>query len=170
MDSKVNAYYEIFKTVRTIEEQALLLNNIDSLIKLFYQNHPVAEETLVKLFGQNTGSIISNNLKKLAIEFADSAKMKDFFHELSEYAGTAEIIRATLALPADDQIKDVLGDWLQKTFPGKPVVIELDHNVGIVAGMQIAYKGKYWDYSLQNQVTKVFREKRDELFKPVHSG
>lgn len=164
MEYKGTIYYDIFKTVRTVDEQITFLNGIDILLKQIYQNLPVTSESIEDLFGEQAGSAIVQRIGAQHIDLANISAVKDFFIGLEEYAKTAEIIRATLSVVPDEGVKEMLGQWMQHTFPSQAVVMELKQDVSIVAGIQIAYKGRYWDFSLEQQVAKVFAEKKDQLF------
>jgi F0F1-type ATP synthase delta subunit len=165
MENRGLTHYDIFKTVRTLEERVRFLNAIDALLMHLYENRPLDTKTVTDSFGPATSALLLQCLHLQNIELTDTGKMKEFLNELKEYAEGAEILRATLAVAADDGVKDVLGSWLQATFPDKPVIMEVTLDPSIVAGLQVAYKGRYWDFSLEKQVTQIFEEKKDQLFK-----
>jgi F0F1-type ATP synthase delta subunit len=164
MDKDITIYYDIIKTVRTTEEQSILLNTIDLLVKELYRNQPVTAALITKLFGENTGGIVQASLGARGILLSDISGVKSFFSDLSDYVRGAQVIHATVAVPPEESMLEIFAEWLQRTFPQQPVVFEVKHDIAIVAGIQLDYKGKYWDYSLKQQVTKVFKEKKDELF------
>lgn len=163
-DGKI--YYDIFKAIRTTQEQVIFLDRIDAFSRQLYQNKPITAQTVHELFGEKTGASILAGIQGNKIEFSDLSQMKFFFNALGEYAKSAEVIHATLAVTADEEILQILSQWMERTFIGQPVVIELIQNIGVVGGIKLDYKGHYWDYSLQSQVVKVFKEKKDELFEP----
>ncbi len=166
MKSSSQLYYDIFKSIRTVSERVNFLDGVEKILQFTYHSDVFTTEALVRCVGQAWAIPIEQVLREGGIALGDKSGMKDFFTGLTEYAKQVEVIHATVALPEDEAIRSVLGIWLERCFPDKPAVVDIVTDPHIVGGVQIDYKGHYWDYSLKNQVNRVFREKKDELFSP----
>lgn len=164
MKSSSQFYYDIFKSIRTVSERVNFLDGVEKILQFTYHSDAFTSEALVHSVGQMWAIPIEQVLREAGIALADKNAMKDFFTGLTEYAKHVEIVHATVALPEDESIRAILGAWLETCFPDKPAIVDIAVDPHIVGGVQIDYQGHYWDYSLKNQVTRVFREKKDELF------
>ena len=130
-------YSEILLQLRTISDVDTLKEEIDILLNSLYKSN--FEETL---YSKVRKTIVDSLVRVGAIH---ESPLRSLQKQLSDL----RVLKLTLALEPTPALVDNISSWV-KTNVGEDVVLDLDLNSDLIGGAQIAFAGKYADYSLSS--------------------
>ena len=142
------------KTTYDVKE---FIESLQNLQKDIFQKHT----TLTQSLETQIPAPLSTILKKLATEQKihedDLTESEHFLLQLQEAITAIPSLQLTISFSPTLSLINQINDWLLLHVP-EHVILDFTTDRSIIGGAQIAFHGKYKDYSLKKEVTKLFTQ------------
>ena len=116
----------------------------------------LSELNLLKVSLSKTDNSFDEALKnKVRLDLADTPKDVDQISQLIKQIESLKVVELALAIkPTQNFIEKIL-TFVETNF-GSDIVLDLKFNPDLIAGAQIVYGGKYFDFSLKKSLEDYF--------------
>lgn len=142
--------------VKTKYDQEILLGEIDLILaSLYLTNGGALQETLDKKIRAEVSSLVKEAKLK-------EKNFQGFLKSLRQILIELKEVDLTIAIDPTEEIVNQTYNWL-KTYLNQSLVINFNKNPDLVGGAQIAYKGKYFEFSLKKELAEVLKGKQANL-------
>lgn len=91
------------------------------------------------------------------MEPSGDASQKAYIEEVIKYLRSLPIVKITLAFEPDDTFSNRINEVITSLIGGK-VVLDIEVNHHIIAGITIEYKGKFADYSFEGRTEEFLKK------------
>lgn len=140
----------LFDHIRTTDEAAVFLNEIDILRNSLYQSKPQAFEEVLHTKVRASVAAVLQEL------FATESK-EPLLQQLKQLIEAAPIARLTIAIEPSDSFLTTITRLCRRSAPNALVSLTVDHR--IVGGAIIEIGGKYWDQSVRKKLQATLDER-----------
>lgn len=139
---------EILSLVRTKEDLNMLESEIETLLTaLFKKNVKKSAKESVR---SDIYKILENHFAKVKW---DPEALRKILINLQDEISQFKTISLTIAFEPSAKFMEELSNWV-KTNIGEKVFIDLSIDRSVIAGLVVAYKGIYKDYSARKVLNK----------------
>lgn len=142
---------DIFPLIRTQEEAALALREIDIILESLFKKR--RQNFLAKNLRAATFANISKILSKRPGRQLLELSLSRMSNELTN----RERLEITLAIEPTEDLVQTIYDWAVEKL-GDNVLLQFDKDPRIVGGLIFSYKGIFKDLSLAAQIDKIIRK------------
>ena len=131
------------------------------MLKKIYTRQEVdeilSELNLLKVSLSKTDNSFDEALKnKVRLDLADTPKDVDQISQLIKQIESLKVVELALAIkPTQNFIEKIL-TFVETNF-GSDIVLDLKFNPDLIAGAQVIYGGKYFDFSLKKSLEDYFK-------------
>ncbi len=117
----------------------------------------LSELNLLKVSLSKTDNSFDEALKnKVRLDLADTPKDVDQISQLIKQIESLKVVELALAIkPTQNFIEKIL-TFVETNF-GPDIVLDLKFNPDLIAGAQVIYGGKYFDFSLKKSLEDYFK-------------
>jgi F0F1-type ATP synthase delta subunit len=152
----------IFKYVRTQNERDQLVDLIEEMIQNNFKRD--ADALPNSSFAKTTSDVIYKEMESLGI-LNDQEEIEKFLTSMLNELREIPEIRISIALEPTEKLIKIIQDWSETN--GLPrTLFNIEVKPEIVGGAIImSQDGEYANYSLLNQIDKVFAEKKTDILK-----
>src|ERR1700722_15389285 len=141
------------------------LARLTTISEMFFQTSFNLEKALHQHFGVNKSDRIINILRMSNINPESTPAVKDFFIILMTKISTLPVISLTIAFDPQDQTFKTLSQWFFINMHKQVLFdISVDHN--ILAGANITYNGKFFDFSVKSTFERILQDYMERLAHP----
>ena len=141
------------------------LARLTTISEMFFQTGFNLEKALHQHFGVNKSDRIINILRMSNINPESTPAVKDFFIILMTKISTLPVISLTIAFDPQDQTFKTLSQWFFINMHKQVLFdISVDHN--ILAGANITYNGKFFDFSVKSTFERILQDYMERLAHP----
>lgn len=144
--------------IRTSEEAALLDEELAELEKKLYTSSVISLEKLLGDARASTSALLTQSLK------GETAPTRDVLlktiNSLQEQLTSLPVVQITIAREPSNNTIDIIAAWFASNVG--ELLLTIFVNPKLIAGIQIAFKGRYKDLSL---VTKIDEFLKKSLYK-----
>lgn len=151
----------ILNHVRTAEERNQLIDLVEEMISNAFKRDPDTLEN--SPFVKKAYEVISSQLNSLNIE-NNREETEKYLEQLLKIVRELPEIEISIAVAPTDELINKIRQWADDNKMGH-MIFNIKVKADIGAGSIImSHKGEYGDYSLENQLNKYFKNKRQEIF------
>ena len=150
-------YSEITNRIRTFEEAQHLISELEMLLEKLYQED---ERIFNDALNREIRAWVSSYLKKIL--FQEDVEKEKVLKELIEKVRNLNSVKITIAFEPTESNLDRIHSWVLTNI-GKNYILDIGINPYMVAGATVVHKGKYKDYSLRKQLTRIISSKNQTI-------
>lgn len=143
-------YSEILTLIQTTDDINLLESELVILKAAIYDTKQDFSQKLNSKVRKHVAELISKELQSSGLS------NKDYIEGLEKELAKMETVQLTLAYEPDAQSFATIYQWFVDNV-GESIVLDIYTNPNILGGIQVSYKGKYFDGSLVSKVNKLSR-------------
>lgn len=147
---------EFLDFVRTRKDSEILLSEIDGVIESAYKVSPEAMEKFLK---EGVRSDVAELFRKAK---ASEANFLGFLKSLRQILIDLKEVQLTLAFEPTEELIDDIYKWF-KTNLNTSFVINFNYEPNLIGGAQIAYQGKFYEYSLRKELEQVLGDRNQNV-------
>jgi hypothetical protein len=150
------------KTTREANKFLYHLDNMSNSVYLSGKN--TLDSYMATKVDAKTASFLQGLFVTFGINLSISAEVKNFLDELKTTIKKIHQIKLILAIDPTESFVEVVYNWTVQNI-GNGILVNVETNKDILAGIIIIYKGLYKDYSLAPQISNYFIENREDVQK-----
>lgn len=155
-------YSDILSCVKTSQDKAILLSEINTLLKSLFEPKKGVEETLKSEVRAGIASVIRAKL-------AEGEDLEKYLSGLAQELESRQEVKLELAFEPTEKTLEHISAWLAANV-GEHAIVSLAVNSALLGGAVVSFNGKYYDGSLCKVVEETLLQNRDNLIKTIFSS
>lgn len=153
---------EYIAGLETRDETVGFLTEIEKMRQSVYKTGEEGLERVLQTgVGEKSARIVREELERLG-KMADAHFQEEFFLEIEKKIKNLPIVSLELAQEPTGELISTIRMKLSE-YTNTPVLIDYKVVPEILAGIRVAYKGKYFDFSLQSMWPEIWATIRKSL-------
>lgn len=151
--SNTSTMADFVSLVKTKYDKEILTREIDLVLESLYLTQEKAfEETLEK----RVRAEVADLLRTLKLK---EKNFQGFLKALRQVLVELKQIDMTIAIEPSEELINQVYNWFKTTL-NESLVINFSKNPDLIGGAQIAYKGKYYEFSLKKELEEAIKQKQ----------
>lgn len=136
-----------FDFLKTKDEAGQFLVIIDQLIGSIFQTNFNFEANLDKLLTHEQKEQVLALARAKGVNLSQVSQIKSFLQNLTKEINSLPVIDLTMAYSPKEKSLEDIHNWFYINFK-KSVLLNINVDKKIIGGAVVAFKGKYYDYSV----------------------
>ena len=162
MKKDILIYFDIITSLKTIQEANSLIENIDSLMLIFFKSEKISIKEALGSINTGFASEVMQVFEKNNLDINNRDSVTDFFAKLKGLIKKFEVIRLVLAFDPTNKTIENIHNFVKETL-GIGYILDIEVSQSILAGAIVIFNGKYIDYSLKKRIEDTFETKKGEM-------
>ena len=134
-----------------------MIDKLNAIIKELYHNQEGSITQKAKSIGPSLTAVF-NYLEQKGLEPKGDEAQKAYIEEVISYLKSLPIVKIKMAFEPDDTFSTKLNEVISNLV-GHKIILDIEVNHHIVAGIVLEYKGKFADYSYEDRTNGFLKEK-----------
>ena len=156
MKKDISIYFDVIESLKTTQEVANFLSEIDVFLLTFFKSEKISIEQALSSVSADSAQKISQAFSKNNLDINDKDTVTGFFKNLKELAGKLNVIKLTLAFDPTAKTVENIHNFVKENI-GTGYILEIEVEPDILGGSIIIFNGKYNDFSLKKSIEEVFK-------------
>lgn len=157
MHSNIDIYSDIFQKIRLKHEATDLIEGLDDILASIFKITGISFiDRINNRFSKDTAYALTYSLHQNKINVNELSAYKNYFNNLQGILLDAKIADLTLAFEPESDLINAISDFLRNTFSDKSILLNIRIDHSIIGGIELIWKGKYFNYSLEKRLDEWF--------------
>lgn len=162
MKKDILIYFDLITSLRTTQEVADFITEIDTLMLAFYKSAKPSFKKALDSISTDSARKIMQVFDKNKLDINDKDVVVDFFETLKKLMKKFKVIKLVLAF--DPTLKTIANIHnIIKDIIGIGYVLDIEVSAEILGGAIVIFNGKYNDFSLKKKIEDAFALKSKEI-------
>lgn len=162
MKKDVLIYFDLITTLKTTQEVANFVSEIDIVMFAFSKSEKVSIEKALTLISTNSAKKITQVFLKNSLDINDKNTVAGFFEILKGLLKKFKVIKLVLAFDPTPKTIENIHDFVKETV-GIGYILDIEVSQDVLAGAIVMFNGKYADFTLKKTIEDAFAEKRNQI-------
>lgn len=158
MKKDILIYFDLITSLKTMQEVASFVSEIDTLALAFFKSEKVSMEKALSSVSTGSAEKITQAFSKNNLNINDKDTVAGFFTTLKELIKKLKIIKLVLAFDPSYKTIERLHNFVKDTL-GIGYIFDIEISPEVLGGAIVIFNGKYADFSLKKTVENAFADK-----------
>lgn len=166
MKKDVLIYFDLITSLKTTQEVANFISEIDALKLMFFKSEAMSMEKALASISRNYAQKISQVFSKCSLDANDRNNISVFLDTLKELVKKLKTIKLVLAFDPSNKTLEKIHNFVKETI-GIGYVLDIETSEEILGGAIVIFDGKYNDFTLKKDLGDTFIAKKDQIISIV---
>ncbi len=162
MKKDILIYFDLITSLKTTQEIASLVSEIDTLMLTLFKSEKVSMEKALDSISEESASKITQIFSKNNLDINDKDVVTDFFETLKKLVKKFKVIKLVLAFDPSNKTIENIHNFVKDTL-GIGYILDIEISENVLGGAIVIFNGKYNDYTLKKKIEDVFADKNETL-------
>jgi F0F1-type ATP synthase delta subunit len=168
MKKDVLIYFDLITSLRTTQEVASFVSEIDTLALIFFKSEKVSMEKALNSISTDSAKKIMQVFSKNSLDINDRDVVADFFDILKKLMKKFKVIKLILAFDPTRKTIENIHNFV-KDIAGIGYILDIEVEADLLGGAVVIFDGKYYDFTLKKRIEESFRDKREGIVRFLNS-
>jgi F0F1-type ATP synthase delta subunit len=164
MKKDILIYFDLITSLKTTQEVACFVSEIDNLMLAFFKSKEVSMKKALEVVNEDFAQKIMQIFSKNNLDIKDRDVVVGFFETLKELLKKFKIIKLVLAFNPTCKTIENIHNFV-KDILGIGYILDIEISEDVLGGAIIVFEGKYSDFSLKKKIEEVFALKNKEALR-----
>lgn len=155
-------YYDLITSLKTTQEVADFVSEIDTLMLTFFKSEKPSMEKALTSISTNSAKKLMQFFSKNNFDLNDKDAVTGFFETLKNLVKKLKVIKLALAFDPSYKTIENIHNFVKNTL-GIGYILDIEVSEDVLGGAVVIFNGKYNDFSLKKRVEEVFVDKSKAL-------
>lgn len=162
MTKDVLIYFDLITSLKTTQEVASFVSEIDSLMLAFFKSEKVPMEKALNSISEESAKKIQQAFLKNNLDINDKDLVRDFFGTLKNLVKKFKVIKLVLAFDPTRKTIENIHNFIKKAV-GIGYILDIEASPDLLGGAIVIFNGKYSDFTLKKMIEDTFQTKNKEI-------
>jgi len=158
MKKDVLIYFDLITSLKTTQEVADFISEIDNFMLTFFKSENVSMEKALDSISEVFATKIRQTFLKNSLDINDRNTVTGFFETLKKLVKKFKVIKLALAFDPSYKTITNIHNFVKDTV-GIGYILDIEVSEDLLGGAVVIFNGKYNDFSLKKSIEDTFREK-----------
>lgn len=168
MKKDVLIYFDLITSLKTTQEAADFVSEIDTLALTFFKSEKVSMEKALSSISTGSAEKIMQAFSKNNLNINDKDTVAGFFNTLKELMKKLKTIKFVLAFDPSRKTIEKLHNFVKDTL-GIGYIFDIEISPEVLGGAIVIFNGKYNDFSLKKKIEDAFETKKIDTCQMLNS-
>ncbi|MDP2585833.1 MAG: hypothetical protein Q8P29_03055 [Candidatus Levybacteria bacterium] len=164
MKKNVLIYFDLITSLRTTQEVASLVSEIDTFLLTFFKSEKTSVEKALSSISVDSAKKIMQAFSKGNFDINNKNAVVNFFKILKELLKKYKVIKLVLAFDPTRKTIENIHNFV-KNIVGIGYILDIEISEDVLGGAAIIFHGKYYDFTLKKSIEDTFTNKNEEIMK-----
>jgi len=164
MKKDVLIYFDLITSLRTTQEVAGFVSEIDTLTLTFFKSEKISMEEALGSISEDSAKKIMQVFSKNNLDINDRDMVAGFFETLKKLVKKFKVIKLVLAFDPTLKTIENLHNFVKDTL-GVGYILDIEASKEVLGGAIVIYNGQYHDFTLKKSIEDSFNNKNEEIIK-----
>jgi F0F1-type ATP synthase delta subunit len=162
MKKNILIYFDLITSLRTTQEVADFISEIDNLMLAFYKSDKPSLKKALDSVSTDSAKKIMQTFSKNNLDINDRDTVINFFETLKTLTKKFKVIKLVLAFNPTLKTISNIHNFVKDTL-GIGYVFDIEVSEEILGGAIVIFDGKYNDFSLKKKIEDIFTLNNKEV-------
>jgi len=162
MKKDVLIYFDLITSLKTTQEVASFVSEIDALQLTLFKSGKISMEKALDSIGENNAQKIMQIFSKNNLDINNKDAVTGFFNTLKELMKKFKVIKLVLAFDPTRKTIENIHNFVKETM-GIGYILDIEISQDLLGGAVVMFNGKYNDFSLEKRIEDTFETKNKEI-------
>lgn len=155
MKKNVLIYFDLITSLRTTQEVASLVSEIDTFLLTFFKSEKSSAGKSLSSISVDSAEKIMRTFSKNNLDINNKNTVVNFFKTLRELLKRFKVIKLILAFDPTRKTIENIHNFV-KDIVGIGYILDIEISEDVLAGAIIMFNGKYYDFTLKKSIKDTF--------------
>ena len=160
-EKDVLVYFELITSLKTTQEVANFVYEIDILLPLIKSGRMAMEKALESISVDSAGKIMQV-FSKYKLDVKDRNVVTGFFEILKGLVKKFKVIKLVLAFDPTRKTIEKIHNFIKNTL-GVGYILDIEVSEEILGGAVVIFNGRYSDFTVKKMIEDTFNAKNKEI-------
>lgn len=166
MKKDVLIYFDLITSLKTTQEVADFISEIDTLMLTFFKPGKISLEKALTSITADRAQKIMQAFSKNDLDIGSKTAVTGFFETLKKLLKKLKIIKLVLAFDPTRKTIANIHNYVKENI-GIGYILNIEVSEDLLGGAVIMFDGKYSDYSLKKSIEDTFKTKANEIITTI---
>lgn len=167
MKKDILIYFDLITSLKTTQEVANFVSEIDTLLLTFFKSEKTPIEEALTFVSTDSARKIMQTFSKNNLDINNKDIVSDFFDTLKKLLKKFKVIKLVLAFDPTLKTIENIHNFV-KNVVGIGYILDIEVSEEVLGGAVVVFNGRYNDFSLRKSLEDAFTNKNQEIVKLLY--
>jgi len=162
MKKDILIYFDLITSLRTTQEVASFVSEIDALMLTLFKSGKVSMEKALGSISVDSASRIMQIFSKNNLDINNKDTVARFFETLKKLLKKFKVIKLVLAFDPTRKTIENIHNFVKDAL-GIGYILDIEISEDLLGGAIVIFDGKYNDFTLKKRIEDTFEAKNKEI-------